>query len=1099
MKSFYLALAMLLLVGGASAQTQTPNLGLWQFPHNFPNYDVMANGNMQTLDNLFALGTCGVDGIHALSYDATLKKFGCNALSVNNVSLAPLANQTITGAHALNLNGGTFSVTDDALVPIAGLNPSIDVEILPTVNSGMPSSIRLASFSGAFGWNGTGVAPTGLHANGVYVVPTVTGGITGGEMKSFISHNPQFGGGSTLSGLVGFECDHAAIGSAQVTSFNTCFSGAVSTGGWAIDVTGAGGSAAFSIHQVCHSTDMIQNGGVPTDCWWTGTGSPNSVVSAAVGSFYAQRDGGAGTSMWFKESGSGNTGWLARSDFTGSNILAAGLNLSGLTASLPVCTDGSKNLTTTSCLTLSFASPSPIGSTTPNTGVFTTLNGAVFALNGGNTVQQAMTAASTNGLSQVQPTYSGGDIPTGTQVNDINTPSSSSQSVGAHVLDYRYGGVLSLFNPPTTSVSPSNVSIPSGVIGNFTQLPSAATGYNEYMFGLQLNAFDGGSNINQNGLTNKTTWASLIGIVNGWAQGQHIGGGATVNGYGAGDNLAWNMTVNSWGGANAGSDEGAHLGDWAVQSGNVMYTGVVASGGTAGSTSVTVTNSLGNKTNGSGRPLLDVTAGTGLTITTITGSGPLTFTASGTPFTSGSSTTDSTAITTPGSQTINVGSTTGITANTTLVCIYDAGSQECVIPTAVSAGVSITANFRKTYGSGANLAWGSPQIGEYIVLTPDCWSTTGAIAFTNVLNTLCQAWPVVGAPSTSTITVWYNTASTYGAYGGNAKAAAGSNAATIYPGTEVISVQSGGTISNTMTMAPNTVTFGTHNVEQPFGPQKMEMTNTQVFKAFHTPGSIAFGAGYQISGNANGGDCLWCITDGAANTLYTGHSGNEVPPLAFLYLRNGLVRNGIAFDEFPDTDIISSGCPVNTSGAVDCTLSSDDLYKIVQLDGNGGKNYLSYNPNLGNFRVVGGGLTKGWKFDGATGDFLAQNGGLGATTYVSGATYKTATNCAAVGTAASPSVAACGSAAAGHFSCATNATGATCTVNTTAVTASSEIFVFESDTTVTGTALGVTCNTSTNVLPASRLLASSIAATSFTINLGTVTTNPACFSYEIKN
>lgn len=130
--------------------------------------------------------------------------------------------------------------------------------------------------------------------------------------------------------------------------------------------------------------------------------------------------------------------------------------------------------------------------------------------------------------------------------------------------------------------------------------------------------------------------------------------------------------------------------------------------------------------------------------------------------------------------------------------------------------------------------------------------------------------------------------------------------------------------------------------------------------------------------------------------------------------------------------------------------------------------------------------------------------GTTAGTCNSGSTFKakeflTDTNCSAVGTAASPSVAACGSAASGQFSCATNATGATCTVSTTAVTASSEIIIQESDTTVTGTRLGVTCNTGTNVLPASRLLASSIAATSFTINLGTVTTNPACFSYWIVN
>lgn len=114
-------------------------------------------------------------------------------------------------------------------------------------------------------------------------------------------------------------------------------------------------------------------------------------------------------------------------------------------------------------------------------------------------------------------------------------------------------------------------------------------------------------------------------------------------------------------------------------------------------------------------------------------------------------------------------------------------------------------------------------------------------------------------------------------------------------------------------------------------------------------------------------------------------------------------------------------------------------------------------------------------------------------------TFTTVGNCAGVGTAASPSVASCASANAGMFSCATNATGATCQVNTTAVTANSEIFVQEEDAAYVGTRLGVTCNTSTTVVPTSRLVASAVAGTSFTINLGTVTTNPACFSYHIIN
>lgn len=113
------------------------------------------------------------------------------------------------------------------------------------------------------------------------------------------------------------------------------------------------------------------------------------------------------------------------------------------------------------------------------------------------------------------------------------------------------------------------------------------------------------------------------------------------------------------------------------------------------------------------------------------------------------------------------------------------------------------------------------------------------------------------------------------------------------------------------------------------------------------------------------------------------------------------------------------------------------------------------------------------------------------------AAYNTDTNCAAVGTAANPSVASCTAASAGSFSCATNASTGTCTVNTTAVTANSEIFIEGRNDTTTGTRLGVTCNTGiTTALPE---ISAVVAATSFTINLGTFTTNPECFSYFITN
>lgn len=46
--------------------------------------------------------------------------------------------------------------------------------------------------------------------------------------------------------------------------------------------------------------------------WLSGTGSPNGVRVANVGAVYSQTDGGAGTSYWVKETGSGNTGWVSK-------------------------------------------------------------------------------------------------------------------------------------------------------------------------------------------------------------------------------------------------------------------------------------------------------------------------------------------------------------------------------------------------------------------------------------------------------------------------------------------------------------------------------------------------------------------------------------------------------------------------------------------------------------------------------------------------------------------------------------------------------------------------------------------------------------------
>lgn len=46
--------------------------------------------------------------------------------------------------------------------------------------------------------------------------------------------------------------------------------------------------------------------------WSSGTGAPEGVVTAPAGSLYTRQDGGAGTTLYVKESGAGATGWAAK-------------------------------------------------------------------------------------------------------------------------------------------------------------------------------------------------------------------------------------------------------------------------------------------------------------------------------------------------------------------------------------------------------------------------------------------------------------------------------------------------------------------------------------------------------------------------------------------------------------------------------------------------------------------------------------------------------------------------------------------------------------------------------------------------------------------
>jgi hypothetical protein len=62
----------------------------------------------------------------------------------------------------------------------------------------------------------------------------------------------------------------------------------------------------------CFGDNAAGNSGNITACLYSGTGTPEGSRTAAIGSIYLRLDGGAVTSFYVKESGTGNTGWVAK-------------------------------------------------------------------------------------------------------------------------------------------------------------------------------------------------------------------------------------------------------------------------------------------------------------------------------------------------------------------------------------------------------------------------------------------------------------------------------------------------------------------------------------------------------------------------------------------------------------------------------------------------------------------------------------------------------------------------------------------------------------------------------------------------------------------
>lgn len=228
-------------------------------------------------------------------------------------------------------HGRNFTITGNV---IDGANVGVFLE---TVSDGTVSGNSIRGSTRGVHTNRINGEPTGLVVSGNAIADCGVGVSVSGDMGSLlITGNTvvratvaavELGVGGGNVGSVAVNGNHLeCVGASplvKVTAPQAAF--IRSTGNTTKSATATQFALTITTEVYCvwHPAHALEAGsdvvyldagaaGVSFVQWSGGTGSPEGVVTAPVGSFYSRTDGGASTTLYVKTSGSGNTGWTAK-------------------------------------------------------------------------------------------------------------------------------------------------------------------------------------------------------------------------------------------------------------------------------------------------------------------------------------------------------------------------------------------------------------------------------------------------------------------------------------------------------------------------------------------------------------------------------------------------------------------------------------------------------------------------------------------------------------------------------------------------------------------------------------------------------------------
>jgi hypothetical protein len=551
---------------------------------------------------------------------------------------------------------------------------------------------------------------------------------------------------------------------------------------------------------------------------------------------------------------------------------------------LAVVVTGASAITTVNDVRSWFSPPLSMDST--GRAIFKGLNGAYFADQlGDKSTTGIVSAIAACGTSTPCQVVVPGSYPTTEKVPGsfaagfAGTFYPGTTSSNVQVLDFRQGDRETAINPQGGG---ANNQAWHEWVGNYYTPPPPGTFQTHTVFSPVMNALDGGvlSSNSSTGYYAKSNF-SAIDMANknytpSWSENRF-----TNYKYSVGDSVPIFALDYFYAGQSTGGEEGAEGVDIWVTQGSSAYQGTIASGGSTGATSLTLSPTAGSETQGAGRYLIDTTSGKTISSGTITGISnntggtPVTFTGTGTSWpVSTVNTTSTQAVSAPGVQTVSLASTSGITTSTVLV-FADASAYETVIPTAVGSG-TITASFYASHASGSVVCAGGLS-GYFLELTADTVSSsvTGG-------TTLRQAFPVLCSDSATSLRAYVDAQGTYRPFFSYSSTqwntGTGTNGYVLYPGAQVLSVYANGAVGNTFTLMPNAVAWANGDTvelpQHPANESRLGSWNmTSYWPAFGVSGpQLGF---WGVPGISTVG---FQVGNWAPSSLYTGGGGNLSAP-----------------------------------------------------------------------------------------------------------------------------------------------------------------------------------------------------------------------------